>query len=111
MRLHPPFFYLHLALRKLPKSIKEESSVNTFKRHRVVMATFGSLGDLHPYIGLALEMKKRYLEPVIATSNIYRQRIESLGIEFHPMRPDMPEEGTPEYVAMMEGVIDPNRGS
>ena len=85
--------------------------MNTFKRHRVVMATFGSLGDLHPYIGLALEMKKRYLEPVIATSNIYRQRIESLGIEFHPMRPDMPEEGTPEYVAMMEGVIDPNRGA
>lgn len=85
--------------------------MNTFKRHRVVMATIGSLGDLHPYLGLALEMKKRYLEPVIATSNNYRQRVESLGIEFQPLRPDWPEEGTPEYLAMMEGVVDPNRGA
>jgi UDP:flavonoid glycosyltransferase YjiC (YdhE family) len=65
------------------------------------MATIGSLGDLHPYIALALEMKKRHLEPVIATSNIFRERIESLGIEFHRLRPDMPEQGSPEYVAMM----------
>lgn len=32
------------------------------------MATIGSLGDLHPYIALALEVRKRYIEPVIATS-------------------------------------------
>ena len=84
--------------------------MNIFKRNRVVMATIGSLGDLHPYIALALEMKKRFIEPVIATSNIYRQKIESLGIEFHPLRPNMPEQGTPEYLAMMSGVVDPNRG-
>ena len=58
--------------------------MKTFTRNRVVMATIGSLGDLHPYIALALEMKKRFIEPVIATSNIYRQRVESLDIEFHP---------------------------
>lgn len=75
------------------------------------MATIGSLGDLHPYIALALEMKKRFIEPVIVTSNIYRQRVESLGIEFYPLRPDMPEQGTPEYRAMMEGVVDPNYGA
>ena len=32
---------------------------STFQKKRVVMATIGSLGDLHPYIALALEMKKR----------------------------------------------------
>jgi len=85
--------------------------MKTFKRNRVVMATIGSLGDLHPYIALALEMKKRFIEPVIATSNVYRQRIESLGIEFHPIRPEWPEPETPEYLAMMEGIIDPNRGA
>ncbi|HEX6719534.1 MAG TPA: hypothetical protein VF088_20695 [Pyrinomonadaceae bacterium] len=37
--------------------------MNTFRRHRVVMTTIGSLGDLHPYIALALEMKKRFIEP------------------------------------------------
>ena len=71
--------------------------MNTFRRNRVVMATIGSLGDLHPYIALALEMRKRYIEPVIATSEIYRQRIESLNIEFYPIRPAMPEPETPEY--------------
>ena len=70
---------------------KEDHQLKTFTRNRVVMATIGSLGDLHPYIALALEMKKRFIEPVIATSNIYRQKIESLGIEFHPIRPVMPE--------------------
>src|ERR1043166_5309796 len=85
--------------------------MNIFKKHRVVMATIGSLGDLHPYIALALEMKKRFIEPVIATSNAYRQRIESLGIEFRPIRPEWPEPETPEYLEMMAGVIDPNRGA
>src|ERR1044071_9762287 len=84
---------------------------STFQKKRVVMATIGSLGDLHPYIALAVEMKKRFIEPVIATSNTYRQRIESLGIEFRPLRPALPEENTPEYIEMMDGVIDPNRGA
>src|ERR1044071_6494408 len=74
------------------------------------MTTIGSLGALPPYIALPLEMRKSFFEPVIATSNIYRQKIESLGIEFHPIRPDMPEQGTPEYLEMMERVVDPNRG-
>jgi len=47
---------------------------NIFKRRRVVMATMGSHGDLHPYIALALEMKKRYVDPVIATGNVYLTR-------------------------------------
>lgn len=84
---------------------------STFQKKRVVMATIGSLGDLHPYISLALEMKKRYIEPVIATSNTYRERVESLDIEFHPIRPNMPETGTPEYQKIVDGVVDPNRGA
>lgn len=75
------------------------------------MTTIGSLGDLNPYIALALEMKKRFVEPVIATSEIYRERVESLDIEFHPLRPHMPEPGTPAYTEMVDGVVDPNRGA
>src|SRR5690242_6204123 len=84
---------------------------NTFKRKRVVMTTIGSLGDLHPYIALALEMRKRYIEPIIATSNAYRERIESLNIEFHEIRPAMLEADTPEYLKMVEAVVDPKRGA
>src|ERR1044072_1031185 len=84
---------------------------NILRRRRVVMATIGSLGDLHPYIALALEMRKRYVEPVIATSNIHRERIESRNIEFQEIRPAMPQPGTPEYLKMHDGVMDPNRGA
>ena len=85
--------------------------MNIFRRNRVVMATIGSLGDLHPYIALALEMKRRYIEPVIATTANYREKVESLGIRFHPIRPELPNPGTPEYLEMMDGVVDPNRGA
>jgi len=84
---------------------------NIFRQKRVVLATIGSLGDLHPYIALALEMRKRYIEPVIATSNTYRERIESLNIEFQEIRPAMPEPETPEYFKLIDGVVDPNRGA
>src|ERR1041385_7247607 len=84
---------------------------NTFKRIRVVMATIGSHGDLHPYIALALEMKKRYVEPIIATGSAYRERIESLNIEFREIRPAMLEPDTPEYLKMVEDVVDPKRGA
>lgn len=84
---------------------------NIFKRRRVVMTTIGSLGDLHPYIALALEMRKRYIEPVIATSNTYRERIESLNIEFHQIRPETLEPDTPEYLKLIEDVVDPKNGA
>jgi UDP:flavonoid glycosyltransferase YjiC (YdhE family) len=84
---------------------------NILKRKRVVMTTIGSLGDLHPYIALALEMRKRYIEPVIATSNAYRERIESLNIEFREIRPAMLEADTPEYFDMVQKVVDPKRGA
>jgi rhamnosyltransferase subunit B len=78
---------------------------------RVVMTTFGSLGDVHPYVALALEMKARGLEPVIITSDSYREKVEALGIEFRPMRPAIPALGTPEAAEMIDKVMDPRRGA
>ena len=60
------------------------------ERKRVVTTTLGSFGDVHPYVALALEMERRSLEPVIVTGETYRKKIESLDIEFHPMRPRFP---------------------
>ena len=84
---------------------------NVSEKIRVVMTTFGSLGDLHPYVALALEMKARGMEPVIATGEFYRAKIEALGIEFHPVRPRLPELGTPEAAEVVEKVVDPQRGA
>lgn len=56
-----------------------------------MLATFGSLGDLHPYLALAMALRDRGFEPVIATSASYRQKIEATGIGFHAVRPDFPD--------------------
>ena len=58
---------------------------------RVVIATFGSLGDLHPYLAVAKALVARGAIPVIATSELHRARVESQGLEFHPVRPDLSE--------------------
>ena len=58
---------------------------------RIVLTTFGSLGDLHPYIAVALGLQARGHEAIIATTRHYRQRIEARGIGFHAVRPDGPD--------------------
>jgi len=75
------------------------------------MATFGSLGDVHPYVALALEMKARNLEPVIVTSEAYRAKIESLGIEFHPMRPAIPGFDDPKAAEIVDKIMNPQHGA
>lgn len=56
---------------------------------KIVLTTLGSLGDLHPYIAVAIEMKRRGHDCVVATSEIYRQKVEGEGLRFHSLRPDM----------------------
>src|SRR5215210_644939 len=55
---------------------------------RIVLATFGSLGDLHPYVALSLQLKARGYRPLIVTSDVHRDAVERAGIEFAPMRPN-----------------------
>jgi hypothetical protein len=55
---------------------------------RVVVTAFGSLGDLHPYLAIALGLKSRGHEAVLVTSACYRRKVEALGLGFRAMRPD-----------------------
>jgi UDP:flavonoid glycosyltransferase YjiC (YdhE family) len=75
---------------------------------RIVFATFGSLGDLHPYIAVARELAARGHRPLIATFGEYRDNVEAAGIGFAPMRPAMAEFG--DKTAVMKKLIDPWRG-
>jgi rhamnosyltransferase subunit B len=61
---------------------------------RVVITTYGSLGDLNPYLGLALGLKARGHDPAIATAEFYRPFVEAEGIGFRPVRPDLDPNGT-----------------
>ena len=56
-------------------------------RH-ILMATLGSLGDLHPMLALALELKRRGNRITIASTAFYRDKVEKLDLGFHPLRPD-----------------------
>jgi rhamnosyltransferase subunit B len=55
---------------------------------RIVITAFGSLGDLYPFVAIAVALAERGHDVVVATGAIYRQRIESLGLGFQPLRPD-----------------------
>jgi MGT family glycosyltransferase len=59
-------------------------------KKRVVFTTWGSFGDLHPHMALALELQERGYHPVIATLPLYREKVKAEGIAFHPVRPDLP---------------------
>ena len=72
---------------------------------RIVIATIGSLGDLHPAIALALELQTRGHEITLATSAVYQKKIEQAGINFYALRPDIPD--SPE---MVEKAMHPTKG-
>jgi len=75
---------------------------------RIVFATFGSLGDLHPYIPLARELQRRGHRPVIATFDIYRDNVEAQGLGYAMMRPAADTLG--EREALMRLIFDERRG-
>lgn len=60
---------------------------------RIILTTFGSLGDLHPYLAVGLELKRRGHQTAIATHGLYRDRVEAMHLEFAPVRPAFDEFG------------------
>ena len=55
---------------------------------KILIATFGSLGDLHPFVALAHALAREGFAPVIATSAAYADFIAGEGLAFAPIRPD-----------------------
>ena len=74
---------------------------------RILLASWGSFGDVYPYVGLAFALKDRGHHPVLATAAFYRPLIESLGFEFHQMGPMI----DPADRATIERVLDPVHGA
>lgn len=56
----------------------------------IVLATWGSFGDLHPVLAVALELQRRGHRATVVTAPLYREKVEALGLGFRPMRPDLP---------------------
>ena len=74
---------------------------------RIVLSNIGTFGDTNPLIAIALELKRRGHEPVMAVPEVYRAKIEPLGLEFHPIRPDI----DPENTALVEMIYDVKHGT
>jgi UDP:flavonoid glycosyltransferase YjiC (YdhE family) len=49
---------------------------------KIVLSNVGTLGDLHPFIAIALQLRERGYDAVIATSPDFRDNVVSEGIAF-----------------------------
>src|SRR6267154_2976661 len=67
---------------------------------RIVLSSFGTLGDIHPLIALSLELQRRGHVPVLAVPELFRPKIVSLGLEFAPVGPILNPEDN-QLVAML----------
>jgi rhamnosyltransferase subunit B len=76
---------------------------------RIVLSTWGSLGDLHPYLALAIELKRRGHQTSVATLSAWREHVERAGVGFHPVGPDIPgDEGAARE--LIRRVLDAREG-
>ena len=76
---------------------------------RIVLNTFGSFGDVHPYLAIAIELQRRGHECALATAEVYRHKVMAEGVHFVPVRPDVGELlNEPELIAKL---WQPTRGT
>ena len=74
---------------------------------RVLLTSIGSFGDLNPYIGLGLALKRRGHHPVLAVANAYRPHVEAAGLECRPVGPH----GDPTDRDVVRRIMHPLRGA
>lgn len=74
---------------------------------RIVLSNIGTFGDINPLVAIALELKRRGHTPVMALPPVYIPKVVPLGLEFHPLRPDI----DPTNTLLVEMVYDVNKGT
>src|ERR671915_113718 len=75
---------------------------------RIVLNTWGSFGDVHPYMAVALELRARGHRPVIATMDVYREHIEAANLLItHPAAPAGPLVGRKTGMPWISTVLAP----
>jgi UDP:flavonoid glycosyltransferase YjiC (YdhE family) len=66
---------------------------------RIVLATFGSPGDLYPFLAIGAELRARGHETIVATSEFYRGQVAAASLGFAPVRPDRsPTQQDPDFL-------------
>ena len=68
-------------------------------RKRIVLATYGSPGDLLPFLAIGAVLRARGHDAVVATSQRYRETVLAAGLGFAAVRPDRSEgQRDPDYL-------------
>ncbi len=73
---------------------------------KIVFTTWGSFGDIHPFMGLAHELQRRGHRAAIATLSWYREKIEAAGIQFYQLRPDELSTNKAEEEEVLRRIMD-----
>ncbi|WP_141243906.1 glycosyltransferase [Sphingomonas lenta] len=60
---------------------------------RIVLATIGTLGDLHPFIAIGLALRERGVEAVLAVPEDHLPKCRAAGLEAHAIMPRFEEVG------------------
>jgi UDP:flavonoid glycosyltransferase YjiC (YdhE family) len=74
---------------------------------RIVLSNIGTFGDINPLIAVALELKRRGHQAVMAVPAVYGPKIVPLGLEFRPVRPDL----DPKNTLLAEMIYDVRKGT
>jgi UDP:flavonoid glycosyltransferase YjiC (YdhE family) len=74
---------------------------------KIVLATFGSYGDLNPYLAIGIALSRLGADVVVASSSVYRTAVERNGLTFASLRPEINEKDT----EILNKVLDPWRGA
>lgn len=63
---------------------------------KILLTTFGSHGDLHPYLGMAKILKENGYQVILTSHPHYREMVERVGVDFFPLKPSFEEVGPEE---------------
>ncbi|MGE5545459.1 MAG: glycosyltransferase [Solirubrobacterales bacterium] len=74
---------------------------------RILLATWGSLGDLNPVLRVARALQDRGHRVVLATLDLYADYAAALDLPFHPLPPSLAIEDAEGFVARL---MDPKTG-
>ena len=96
-------------MRSIEETARESRRVGIEPGRRIVLTVFGTLGDLHPFLAIALGLKARGHHVIVASYDRYREQVETLGIGFHTVRPDLYSQAESDP-ALARQVMDQRRG-
>jgi rhamnosyltransferase subunit B len=73
---------------------------------RILLATYGSFGDVNPYVALGMELRRRGHQALVAAPEPFRAHVTGAGLGFAPLRP----EADVEDPVLMRKLLHPVKG-